>query len=246
MEWSQSFMTKNYSNIAKIKNILKEFFAKDSILAKELSLYNQILNLSEGVDPIRVIQNVKLEYMKLDQKQIFSEQTKLLFELNKQFGKGIFSHFIPRYQMIASINGILNSDLSINEKMTLENKIIENIQLVTEQKLEKIDNLVYKKFVVSFNEKYGELLPEQKELIKRYISSFDSDGIDLAVYLNTEVKKIKQKLVELAKKAEDKEIKERIVNTMVMVESWSTKKIQKAEFIKILKIQDLIAELGGN
>ena len=50
--------------------------------------------------------------------------------------------------------------------------------------LKPLDNLTYKTFVQKFNEKYGaSLLEEQKNLLKKYITSFEDDGLELKIFL---------------------------------------------------------------
>ena len=69
--------------------------------------------------------------------------------------------------------------------------------------LKPIDNLTYKSFVKAFNEKYdNSLLSEQKDLLKVYINSFTDNGIDLKIFLNEEISRLKD-IIEESKSLED-------------------------------------------
>ena len=59
----------------------------------------------------------------------------------------------------------------------------------------QIDKTVYKLFVNKFNEKYNnQLLPEQKQLLNYYVSSFADNALSLKIFLNEEVGRLKTEL----------------------------------------------------
>lgn len=241
-EWATSLMSKNNENIVKVQNILKEFFNKDSLLMKEVQYFNDVLELTEKKDFFRILQEIKTSYSKLDQKEIYNIQTKLLFELNNNFGKDIFNYFIPKYQLIGSIKQIFDSNTLAETKIKLENKLEEILTHKQEAELEITDSIVYKKFVERYNSEYKQLLPEQKNLINKYIYAFENDGIDLAISLNEEVSRLKNELTKLEKDCSD-ERRNKINSVLSLLEDWKGKKIKQHEFIKILKIQKLVNEI---
>ena len=56
--------------------------------------------------------------------------------------------------------------------MLLEQRVIESLSTSKEEDTKHhIDNITYKTFVESFNNKYSEL-PNQKDLLTNYIASF--------------------------------------------------------------------------
>ena len=65
--------------------------------------------------------------------------------------------------------------------------------------MEPLDNLTYHSFISKFNNKYGVLLQEQKDLLNQYIISFADDGFELRVYLNEEIGRLKKKLFAVEK-----------------------------------------------
>ena len=60
------------------------------------------------------------------------------------------------------------------------------------QEMQPVDNLVYNVFVKKFNEKYGDLLEEQKDLLYKYIFSFADDGFGLKISINEEISRMKE------------------------------------------------------
>ena len=85
------------------KNILKEFFHKESVLKEELSLYNSLLESKELESDFsrRLLKETKKDFQSLDRKRIFNEQTDLINRINKQLGHGVFSNFVPNYKVFA-------------------------------------------------------------------------------------------------------------------------------------------------
>ena len=55
-----------------------------------------------------------------------------------------------------------------------------------------IDN-IYKSFVKRFNQEYSDkLLPSQKELLNKFVTSFHNNGLELKNYLNEEVGRLRK------------------------------------------------------
>jgi hypothetical protein len=61
---------------------------------------------------------------------------------------------------------------------------------VTEEK--RINNATMRIFSSKFNNHYNGLLEEQRVLLSKYISSFTDNGLELKVYLNDEIGRIKE------------------------------------------------------
>ena len=71
--------------------------------------------------------------------------------------------------------------------------------LLQENEFKKIpnDKLVYRTYVNKFNEMFkDDLREEQKSLLNKFINSFADNGLDLKVFLNEEVARIKNVLNE--------------------------------------------------
>ena len=162
------------------KNILKEFFYKDSILKEELSVYTSLLE-SKELEPNfsrRLLEETRIDFHKLNRKDVFNQQTELINKINKQLGHGVFSNFVPNYKDLASLGLFFqNTNLGAKKRIMLENNLVQFLgrkkEVLTEMK--HLDNLEYKTFINKFNNAYDRTLQqEQKDLLTNYIVSFSN------------------------------------------------------------------------
>ena len=112
-----------------------------------------------------------------------------------------------------------------------------------------IDDLIYKTFVDKFNKEYNDRLhEEQRALLEKYIMSFVDNGIELKIFLNEELTRIKNVIGEsLSSKelTEDLEMKEKTEQVLNMIKGYQKIDVGEAELIKILKAQNLTREIGN-
>tara|TARA_R110000824_G_scaffold142822_4_gene310103 strand:+ start:4572 stop:5396 length:825 start_codon:yes stop_codon:yes gene_type:complete len=235
--------------------ILKEFFKKDKVLATELGLYRNLIDM-ESFSPHtadKLIQETRFLHSRLDKRGIFNEQTRLINKINKELSKDIFSYFVPSYKNLATIYQIFNSPLGSKERVLLEESLLHTI---TEKKPEvkednqPIDNVVYKTFVKKFNEQYDtKLSNEQRMLLERYIFSFVDNGLEFKIFLNEEVGRLKKEVKSsrsTSEVAEDVEMSEKTEKVLEILEEYKTKDIANTQdLMKILKIQELVREIQG-
>ena len=88
---------------------------------------------------------------------------------------------------------------------------------------------------------------EQKELLKRYITSFEDDGIELKVFLNEEISRLKDILSDSLKLEEIKSDEVMLENTKKvydMLVNANKRDIDKVLVQDILKIQNLAREIN--
>ena len=129
----------------------------------------------------------------------------------------------------------------------MERKIVETLTGGAPQveKLQPVDNLVVKSFTERFNDKYGDLLPEQKELLNRFITSFNESEVDFKLYVGGELQRIKEAVISSLSLSEVQEDEEMITNTQRVVEQlndFNVAVLAEAEILKILKLQKLVRE----
>ena len=243
----------NESRKKTIINILKEFFAKNSILDEELKLYKNLTTSTNLKNDFakKVLQETKKRHENLNKREIFQSQTKLIKEMNKKLGKDIFSHFVTDYKNLATTYQIFYENASVKEQIRLEEHILERIQKpvekIEEQKYKPISKLAFKTFYDKFNETYdNSLLKEQKELIKLYVSSCETDDLEFKVFLNEEVSRLKEKLLNVTEAQNSSLISNKKKQIIEVLNSFSKKKIDKSTLEKILKIQQLTEEINKN
>ena len=110
-----------------------------------------------------------------------------------------------------------------------------------------VDNIVYKTFVDKFNDKYqDDLLEEQKYLLSHYISSFTDNSIELKIFLNEEIGRLKEKLEEAKNLDEVKTDSSMIDKTEMIISklnSYSKETISENVIMTVLKTQQLVKEM---
>jgi hypothetical protein len=112
----------------------------------------------------------------------------------------------------------------------------------------EVDSLVVESFVEKFNNKYGEtLLQEQKTLLNLYISSFVDNCLELKMFLNEEISRLKQQLSESKLKEEISSDQQMIEKTDLILEKLNTLKDSHADhdmLLTILRVQQLVGEIN--
>ena len=235
-----------------IISIMKEHFASGTALRQELQLYRDLYE-SKSLHPItceKLVYEIKAAHLNLNTKQIFNEQTSLINKINKSLSKEVFSNFVPNYKNLATISQILNPSVSVKNRVLLEGNLIKSLTTKgssDKQTLEPIDNIVYSTFVKKFNDQYGDaLLEEHKELLSKYIASFHDDSLDLKIYLNEEIGRLKTSLTEARETQEkNKTLCENINKVLGVLGGFAGTEINKETIEQILKIQTLVKELRG-
>tara|TARA_R100001086_G_scaffold162082_2_gene87364 strand:- start:23 stop:835 length:813 start_codon:yes stop_codon:yes gene_type:complete len=230
--------------------ILKENFGKNSEAKKELELYKVLLH-TRGLDEKtaeKVVSETIRQYKNLNHQQIFAEQSAIIATINKEFSKGVFNNFVPNYKNLATISQIFNDSLNPKNKVLLENKIVATLtSSKSNVESEKpSSNLITQTFVKRFNDTYNHFLGEQKELLSKYIFSFEDDGAEFNFYLSEEIGRLKEILQQsqtLSEIKEDVNLQEKITKVISLLNETATKSVTRETLIDILKIQDLTREL---
>jgi len=238
---------------ATIVFMIKEHFANNTHLAKELELYKALQELGE-VGPIvaeKVLFEAKEQHKALDKGRLFNEQSHLINKINKILSKDVFSNFVPNYKNLATIAQIFSDEMPLKKRIILEQTVINDVESLKEKtEMMPIDDLVYKTFVKKFNDKYeGDLLQEQKQLLAKYISSFSDNGLDLKIYLNEEIGRLKQIIEESISGREMKKDPEMLESTrkvLNIVGDFKERQIDSTMLEKILKIQNLVSEIQAD
>ena len=238
----------------KVLEILKKHFSEHSVLGKELGCY-KALTESKDLDKYtaeKMLYRARQAYEDLDNAEIFKEQSQVIKTINKEISSDVFSNFVPNYRSFATISQIFNTKTSVKKKVILEQEVIRSITNKSDNKkgsLKPIDSLVVKTFTKNFNDKYKDLLPEQKHLLGKYIFSFDQNEADFRLYLSEELTRIKKE-VEKSLQLEDVYTDEAMVtNTKKVlndIDGFNVSTIREVEVKKILKLQKLVSEYSND
>ena len=220
-----------------ISGLIKEHFNKKTALSRELSLYKQLYETKQFPKEIaeKLVTQIKAERDKLNETELFSEQSKLIAKINKMVGFQVYDNFVPNYKTLATISQIFNRQIETKQKVLLEQELLETITGNVETKkviLERTDAFTFRRFIDRFNNEYGDkLLKEQKELLSRFINNTEDD-LELKLYLNEEIDRLKT------------EIKSAFNTELLKENSELAKKVKQVnETLQRLKIQQIDEEL---
>jgi hypothetical protein len=246
------------------KDILKKYFVK-SELGREYKLYETLLkrtSLTEG--KANIVVDTLIESSKtLNRGAIKRQKYNLISEIQKHYDLNeFFNHKLPNYKMfaafytlteIASAQHTIDPDQAITNKVTIlehltaaeisEDKIRDEVMSEFEKADKDIRLLAYKKLLESFNTKYDNLHPRQKEILKEFITSVDNKP-RLKEYYTTKVIEIKEELIKLNSKTQNEATKIKINEIINIIQiPAKTAKINDNDLVDLLQYYDLINEL---
>jgi hypothetical protein len=234
-----------------ITKILKTFFKNGTLLKEELDLYRALYETKKvgEKEAEKILQEVKRVYSSLGRPQIFQTQSKLISQMNKSLEKSVFSNFVSNYKTIASISQIFDEKVPIKNKVLLERQIINSMigkKINKEDVTKKLNSVELKLFSKRFNSTYNNLLKEQQILLRKFINSFQDNGLELKIYLNEELGRLRDKIkdsLSIKVVSEDSEMIQKTERVLEIIDSFKGQLINKNMLDKILKIQVLAKEI---
>lgn len=246
------------------KDILKKYFVK-SELGREYKLYETLLkrtSLTEG--KANVVVDTLIESSKtLNRGAIKRQKYNLISEIQKHYDLNeFFNHKLPNYKMfaafytlteIANAQHTIDPDQAINNKVTIlehltaakieENKVRDEVMGEFEKADKDVRFLAYKLVLESFNTKYNDLHPRQKEILKEFITSVDNKP-RLKEFYTAKVVEIKEELAALNAKTKNEVTKIKINEIINIIQvPAKTAKITDNDLVDLLQYYDLINEL---
>ena len=250
-EATASILKKDHEKQKRVTNILKKYFGPNSILTKDLECYKSLYekqNLERDVSE-KILKESKLRKRLIDPSVLFNTQTEMINDINKELEPSVFGNFVPNYKTLASISQIFSDKVSPRDQVLLENEILSGMSASSDDNnSDPIDTLVYNKFVGKFNEKYdGNLLEEQKRLLSHYISSFTDNALELKIFLNEEISRLKTKLKEATLEdaiKEDSDMVDKTNRIIEQLESFSKSGIDDHVLLTVMKTQNLVEEIS--
>ena len=248
-ELTKTIVNKQNDKRKKVLRLLKEYFSKGTVLGTQFDLYSVLLstrNIKQSVAE-RILQETKKTHNTLDKKKIFDAQSQLISQINKSLGKDTWSNFVPNFKSLASLDAIFGEKTPIKKRVLFEQALVEDMSAKKTESarptMEPLDNLTYHSFISKFNNKYGVLLQEQKDLLNQYIISFADDGFELRVYLNEEIGRLKKKLFAVEKTTTEGLILQKLQSVHNYLEELCRREFSDNDLNKILKTQELVQEL---
>ena len=255
-EMAKSVVANDSERQTKIAKIIKRHFTKRGVLYKDLQSYKVLMELKEAESDFakRIISEVRRDRDRLNTQNIFSEQSRLIKKINVELGQEVYSNFVPNYKTMATIGQLFADNVSPNEKVILEDKLLTEMTKAEEKTekeiLEHLDSIAYKTFTNKFNKAYaGKLHEEQQNVVSKYIYSVSDNGISLKTYLNEEVGRLRDKVkasIDSKEISSDPEMVKKTEQVLEFLDSLTETKLDEAAIKKIMQIQGLVREVETN
>lgn len=245
--------------------ILKEFYASKSSLAKEYKLYD-LVSKSRGVSQKKaeaIVSTITEVSRKLNQTTLKNQKYKLISEIKKHYNiEDFFSIQVRDYKPLAALYCLLeaqNNSQLVDPQYLVDNKvtILEHLTAVTQNEDSVKDTLIeeyskydkdlrlltFKILLEKFNDNYKDLLPEQKNILKEFITSVNSKT-RLRTVVNEELSKITSEVNKLSKKVKDEVVKIKLDEVAkAIVPLKKTEAITDTHLVNLMQYYDLVNEL---
>lgn len=253
-EATVSILKGDHEKKEKVISVIKKHFTPSSLLRKDLECYRSLYE-NQNIDRFhseKIIREAKIASRLIDPNGLFKAQTELIDDINKEISPSVFGNYVPNYKTLATIAQIFSKNVSPKKKVMLESLVAENMAKDIERKVEveEVDNLVYKTFIKKFNEKYDEkLLKEQKDLLNYYVSSFSDNALELKIFLNEEIPRLREQLensLETEELSSDSEMQEKTKEIIGRLASFSREQISESLLLTVLRTQKLVKEINTN
>ncbi len=248
--------------------ILRNNFTGKSPLVREFKLYKFILQNSKSVSQSRaesIVSSIIEVARTIDTKALKKDKYGLIAEIKKHYNlEEFFSISVKDYKPLAAmyclmeahkITDVVDPNCLINNKTT----ILEHLTSTVQDKEQVRGNLIeeYSKYdkdlrlltlkilLEKFNTKYGTLLPEQKNILKAFITSVDSSA-RLRNIVNEELTKLKEILEGLKRSVKDEIVSIKLQEvTKGIVPLKNTKRVTDEDLVNIMQYYELAQELKG-
>ena len=246
-------------------SIIREYFANRSTLAKEYKMYSLVMK-ANGVAQRKaeaIVSTVTEISRKLDQKILKTQKYKLISEIKKHYNlEEFFSIQVRDYKPLAALYCLLeaqnNADivdpqylvdnkLTILEHLTAKKQNEDSVKDTLIEEYSKYDKdlrlLTFKILLEKFNDNYKDLLPEQKYILKEFITSVNSKA-RLRNIVNEELAKIAKEVEKFTSKIKDEVVKINLAQvSKAIVPLKKTEAISDSHLINLMQYYDLVNEL---
>lgn len=254
----QDSLSENKSPAIKI---YKKYFKTESLLNKELNLYNALFNMKFKNEEraLYFIDRLKESRKRINNAQLKKERYELINEIKNNYNiEHFFKSDIREYKEYASLYKIFeysefDHPSEINRcKFTLCEHLVNKpdkkeitSEVVDEfKKLPKdVRGISYKILVREFNNKYSNLLSEeQKDLLRKLI--LNTNKIEFLNYFKNSAKSIKEQLDKIKHKDPVIQIKINEVSSL-LCNYKNSKIINENDVYALMRYYDLLNEIKG-
>ena len=246
-------------------DIIRKFYSGNTSLAKEYRLYEFVTkNNKISQNKAEAIVSTIIEISrKLNQESLRKQRYELIAEIKDNYNiEDFFAIKVRDYKPLAALyclmeaqnndqlidpNFIVNNKVTILEHLTSDNQDAREVKDTLIEEYSKYDKdlrlLAYKLLLEKFNDKYKDLLPEQKNILKEFITSVSSTN-RLRDLVNKEIVVIKERIEALAEKVNNEVTKIKLNEVINNISEVSKKeKVNENHLVNLMQYYELINEL---
>jgi len=243
--------------------ILKNHFKPTTQLGKELVMYQTLVNESYKSEAkanmlINTILGVR---KKLKAEELKKAKYELIKEIKKHYDlTAFFNTKIQNYKLFASVYrlfegvSVAKATELVDSRFTVLENITRTKKKASQDKMANLLNeyrkqdedvrlLAYQLMVDKFNSKYANLSPKQQNILKEYIYNV-SNTESLRDFVLREAYALKLELQKTAKRINDKVVKIKLAEAIVLMKKYEkTKTIKEENVLSLLLYHELLKEL---
>lgn len=242
-------------------NVIKEYFKANSILAKELVLYQTLVNEKfNNTEKANYLLNTVVKLRNgLSTIKLKEAKYSLVHEIKKHYDlRNFFKTNISEYKIYASVyrvfegvsvakvSEVVNSRYTIVEHLTRKSQSKIQESASTEEYLqqdEEVRLLAYKLMIDKFNEKYAGLSAKQKGILKEYINNV-SNTANLKDFILKEGKLIQNSIKKALLKIQDPVTTIKLKEVSNMLNRFEkVRSIKEEHVLSLLLYHELLKEL---
>lgn len=246
-------------------SILRKHYTGQTALVREFKLYDYVLkNKGVGQKKAEAIISTIVELSrKVDQTLLGKQKYQLIKELKQHYNlEDFFSIKVESYKPLAALyclleaqaaSNLIDPQVFVDHKTTLLEHFLQSKQsnsTVKDSLIEEYSKydkdlrlLTYRILLEKFNDKYKDLLPEQKTILREFITSANS-STKLRTFVNTELQNIREQVETLKQKIDDKITKikvEEIYKAITPIKN--TEKVTDTHLACLMQYYELVNEL---
>jgi len=246
-------------------NIIKKHYSGNSSIAKEFKLYEFITknkNVSQSKAEA-IVSTITEVSRKLNQQVLKKQKYELISEIKANYNlDDFFTIQVENYTALAALYCLLeaqNNTNIVDPQVLVDNKttILEHLTSAPQKEQNVKDTIIedfskydkdlrlltFKILLEKFNDNYKDLLPAQKNILKEFITSVNSNT-RLRDVVNEELTKINKEVTKLLDKVKNQVVKIKLEEIKKLIKPVSKKdKISDNHLVNLMQYYDLVEEL---
>jgi len=245
--------------------IMKRFYTGKTSLVREFKLYEYILK-NKGVSQPKaetIVSTIIEISNKLDRAAIKKQKYELIAEIKKSYDlEEFFSMKVRDYKALAAMyclmeaqnaedlsdpQSLVDNKITILEHLTAKKQNETDVKDALVEEYSKYDKdlrlLTYKILLEKFNGEYENFLPEQKAILREFITASESQ-VKLRNMINEELEKIANEVEAFKNKVQDGVAKIKLDEVHKLIKPLDKKtRIDDNHIVNLLQYYELVNEL---